>query len=226
LPGENLEVDYSDGGIDWDSANLDCLGTQLDPSWAIQNIQPSTFEYPNQGSSSNSMTLFHAINEANASTHNTPVMKESTQGMPPTFSIPAIQTNIRLQESSVSITAPMSRISSNSPAEGAASNSSNDSSTGISPIDSSVGSDLSVNKASAQKRPRTNEPEVDSDKSSIKRQRNTIASRKYRQKRLDRLADLEKRLDMMTSERDSLRIKLARREAEVDALRNILSTGR
>lgn len=208
MPGENLEVDYSDGGIDWDSANLDCLGTQLDPSWAIQNIQPSTFEYPNQGSSSNSMTLFHAINEANASTHNTPVMRESTQ------------------ESSVSITAPMSRISSNSPAEGAASNSSNDSSTGISPIDSSVGSDLNVNKASAQKRPRTNEPEVDSDKSSIKRQRNTIASRKYRQKRLDRLADLEKRLDMMTSERDSLRIKLARREAEVDALRNILSTGR
>ncbi|KAK7224638.1 hypothetical protein V2G26_012641 [Clonostachys chloroleuca] len=154
------------------------------------------------------MTLFHAINELDASTHNALVMKESTQ------------------ESSISITAPMSRISSNSPAQGAVSNSSNDSSTGISPVDSSIGSDPSVNMASARKRPRTNEPEVDSDKSSIKRQRNTIASRKYRQKRLDRLADLEKRLDMMTSERDSLRIKLARREAEVDALRNILSTGR
>ncbi|VUC35877.1 unnamed protein product [Clonostachys rosea] len=126
------------------------------------------------------------------------------------------------QESPFPSSVPMSRISSNSPAHDAASNSNIDSSTGISPIESCTGSD----KASSQKRPRADEPHVDSDKSSIKRQRNTIASRKYRQKRLDRLADLEKRLDLMTSERDSLRIKLARREAEVDALRNILSTGR
>ncbi|CAH0052345.1 unnamed protein product [Clonostachys solani] len=130
------------------------------------------------------------------------------------------------QESPFSGMAAMSRMSSNSPTQDAPSNSNIGSSTGISPVDSSTGSDQCVNKASTRKRPRTSEPQVDSDKSSVKRQRNTIASRKYRQKRLDRLADLETRLDIMTSERDSLRIKLARREAEVDALRNILSTGR
>ena len=57
----------------------------------------------------------------------------------------------------------------------------------------------------------------------VKRQRNTMAARKYRQKRLDQVADLEKALGDVTDERDELRLKLARREAEVDALREMLA---
>lgn len=56
-----------------------------------------------------------------------------------------------------------------------------------------------------------------------KRQRNTMAARRYRQRRVDRLADLERRLEEMTSERDDLRVRLARREAEVGALREVLA---
>ena len=56
----------------------------------------------------------------------------------------------------------------------------------------------------------------------LKRQKNTMAARKYRQKRLDHIADLEKALGDMTEDRDELRLKLARREAEVDALREML----
>ena len=58
----------------------------------------------------------------------------------------------------------------------------------------------------------------------IKRQRNTMAARKYRQKRLDRIADLERALGDMTNERDELKLQLARKEAEVEALREILSS--
>ncbi|KAG5953267.1 hypothetical protein E4U53_006195 [Claviceps sorghi] len=57
----------------------------------------------------------------------------------------------------------------------------------------------------------------------IKRQRNTIAARKYRQKHLDRVSDLERALAEVTGERNELRLQLARREAEVDALREILA---
>ena len=56
----------------------------------------------------------------------------------------------------------------------------------------------------------------------LKRQRNTIAARKYRQKRLDRIAELELALKEMTSERDDLKLKLARQEAETSALRELM----
>lgn len=50
-----------------------------------------------------------------------------------------------------------------------------------------------------------------------------VAARKYRQKRLDRISDLEHALGEVTGERDNLKLQLARREAEVEALREILS---
>lgn len=56
----------------------------------------------------------------------------------------------------------------------------------------------------------------------VKRQRNTIAARKYRQKRLDRIQELEDALKAMTGERDDLRLKLARQEAETAALREMM----
>jgi hypothetical protein len=57
----------------------------------------------------------------------------------------------------------------------------------------------------------------------LKRQRNTLAARKYRQKRLDRISELEDALAAMKDERDDMRLQLARREAEVDALREMLA---
>lgn len=56
----------------------------------------------------------------------------------------------------------------------------------------------------------------------VKRQRNTIAARKYRQKRLDRIQELEDALKAMTGERDDLKLKLARQEAETAALREMM----
>ncbi|WQF76771.1 Putative CCAAT/enhancer-binding protein C/EBP [Colletotrichum destructivum] len=64
---------------------------------------------------------------------------------------------------------------------------------------------------------------VDEDNSStIRRQRNNIAARRYRQKGRDRIAELESALRVVEEERDRLKLELARKEAEVDALREVL----
>lgn len=66
--------------------------------------------------------------------------------------------------------------------------------------------------------------DVDEDDSKVsKRQRNTMAARKYRQKRLDLIADLEKQLEEMTAERNDLKLQLARKDAEAGALREMLA---
>ncbi|KHN97458.1 GAF domain nucleotide-binding protein [Metarhizium album ARSEF 1941] len=91
------------------------------------------------------------------------------------------------------------------------------------------GSPVSSASGSSSKRKHCASPPADLDPDSeeaqvvIKRQRNTMAARKYRQKRLDRISDLESALGQMSSERDELKLQLARREAEVDALREMLS---
>lgn len=64
------------------------------------------------------------------------------------------------------------------------------------------------------------------DDAETKRKRNTMAARRYRQRKLDRVAELEKQLAEMTSERDDLKVKLARREAEVGALREVINARR
>jgi hypothetical protein len=60
----------------------------------------------------------------------------------------------------------------------------------------------------------------------VKRQRNTMAARRYRQRKADKLGELEYLLAEMTAERDELTVKLARREAEVGALREVLAAKR
>ncbi|KAI1163094.1 hypothetical protein F5B18DRAFT_350673 [Nemania serpens] len=56
----------------------------------------------------------------------------------------------------------------------------------------------------------------------LKRQRNNVAARKYRQKRIDRISELELELDEVKQERDDLKLRLARQEAEAAALRTML----
>lgn len=56
----------------------------------------------------------------------------------------------------------------------------------------------------------------------LKRQRNTLAARKYRQKRVDRITELESAVEQLKAEKDELRLKLAKSEAETAALREIM----
>ena len=56
----------------------------------------------------------------------------------------------------------------------------------------------------------------------VKRQRNNVAAKKYRQKKIDRIQELEEEVDEVRKERDELRIRLARQEAETKALREML----
>lgn len=89
------------------------------------------------------------------------------------------------------------------------------------------GSPASSTSGSSRKRgrlpsPPEQDPGEEDPETAIKRQRNTMAARKYRQKRLDRISDLERSLGDMTDQRDALKLQLARKEAEVDALREML----
>jgi hypothetical protein len=59
----------------------------------------------------------------------------------------------------------------------------------------------------------------------VKRQRNNVAAKKYRQKKIDRIQELEEEVDEVRKERDELRIRLARQEAETKALREMLRMG-
>ncbi|TLD39338.1 gaf domain nucleotide-binding [Venturia nashicola] len=59
-----------------------------------------------------------------------------------------------------------------------------------------------------------------------KRQRNNVAARKYRQKRIDRIEELEAALSRVTKERDDLRIKAARSDAEIQLLKDMLHNSR
>ncbi|KAF2102207.1 hypothetical protein NA57DRAFT_54130 [Rhizodiscina lignyota] len=61
-----------------------------------------------------------------------------------------------------------------------------------------------------------------SDALTLKRHRNNIAAKKYRQKRIDRIEELEEEVRSVTKEKDQLRLELAKREAEVEMLRKML----
>nr|RBR01534.1 hypothetical protein FVER53263_07194 [Fusarium verticillioides] len=80
----------------------------------------------------------------------------------------------------------------------------------------------SPSSSSGSSRKRKSSSEDEESAVTLKRQRNTLAARKYRQKRLDRISELEEALAAMTNERDDMRLQLARREAEVDALREMM----
>lgn len=55
-----------------------------------------------------------------------------------------------------------------------------------------------------------------------RRYRNNLAAKRYRQKKIDRIQELEAEVRKVTEERDDLKIRLARQEAEIAALREML----
>lgn len=72
-------------------------------------------------------------------------------------------------------------------------------------------------KRSAASSPEDEDPELVS-----RRYRNNLAAKRYRQKKVDRIEELENEVKEVKQERDDLRIQLARQEAEVAALREML----
>jgi len=59
-----------------------------------------------------------------------------------------------------------------------------------------------------------------------KRTLNTLAARRYRQKRVDQVAGLETALKESEAEKDSLKIRVAKLEAEVEVLRGLIAPRR
>ncbi|KAF2734552.1 hypothetical protein EJ04DRAFT_436814, partial [Polyplosphaeria fusca] len=57
-----------------------------------------------------------------------------------------------------------------------------------------------------------------------KRRQNTLAARRYRQKRVDQMSNLESQLNDTRTERDDLKVRVARLEGEVETLRQLLRT--
>jgi hypothetical protein len=55
-----------------------------------------------------------------------------------------------------------------------------------------------------------------------KRTLNTLAARRYRQRRVDQVSGLETALKETETERDELKLKVARLEAEVEVLRSLV----
>ncbi|KAE8147788.1 hypothetical protein BDV25DRAFT_159571 [Aspergillus avenaceus] len=55
-----------------------------------------------------------------------------------------------------------------------------------------------------------------------KRQQNTLAARRYRQRRVDQLKSLEDELRKVREERDELKMRVSKLEGETEALRGLL----
>lgn len=80
-------------------------------------------------------------------------------------------------------------------------------------------SPLPATKTSGRKRSSDHEEPTQT----AKRLRNNAAAAKYRQKKLDRIAELEAALAETSKERDDLKLELAKRDAEVELLKRLLS---
>ncbi|GKT52753.1 GAF domain nucleotide-binding protein [Colletotrichum tofieldiae] len=96
-------------------------------------------------------------------------------------------------------------------------------------IQNSTNEVLRAKQSSGSTKRRAREPSANDTDSvgednadNVKRQRNTIAARRYRQKGRDRIAELESALKAAEEERDQLKLQLARKEAEVGALKEIM----
>ncbi|EKG17159.1 hypothetical protein MPH_05613 [Macrophomina phaseolina MS6] len=89
---------------------------------------------------------------------------------------------------------------------------------------SSCSSSSSSSSSSGTKRKRSADetPSVD-ETLADKRRRNNLAAAKYRQKKVDRISELEKEVEDVSKERDELKLQLARRDAELEVLRRLLA---
>lgn len=97
-------------------------------------------------------------------------------------------------------------------------------STTVSPLQTTIDNYGSSTRSSPKKRPSSSlSSSSPPEDQSNKRQRNTEAARRYRQRKVDRVSELEDALAAMTKANDDLKLKLARSEAEADVLRGLVS---
>ncbi|KAF1838282.1 hypothetical protein BDW02DRAFT_585960 [Decorospora gaudefroyi] len=82
----------------------------------------------------------------------------------------------------------------------------------------------SPDQSSSSRLPTTKNSPLGPDTSSKveKRKANTLAARRYRQKRVDQMSGLEAELKEVKAERDDLKVRHARLEGEVETLRALL----
>lgn len=59
-----------------------------------------------------------------------------------------------------------------------------------------------------------------------KRRLNTLAARRYRQRRVDQVKNLEAELEKVKRERDELMLRVSKLEGETDILRSLLKDGK
>lgn len=96
---------------------------------------------------------------------------------------------------------------------------SDDQSSRSSTANLSPGTTISKSKSKSTKTsPKTHQSEDRVQKRTL----NTLAARRYRQKRLDQMSELEAVLKETQAERDALRVRVARLEGEVDVLRGLV----
>jgi len=95
-----------------------------------------------------------------------------------------------------------------------------------SPVPSSRGSSASSTESTSRAKRPLDSTNATTDDHTEKRRRNNVAAAKYRQKKLDKIEELEQQLDVVRGERDELRIMLAKRDAEVELLRDMLAAKR
>ncbi|KAL8379847.1 hypothetical protein RB599_009336 [Gaeumannomyces hyphopodioides] len=84
---------------------------------------------------------------------------------------------------------------------------------------------FSVNTSGGRKRSREQSTADEDDGDATladKRRRNNAAAAKYRQKKLDRISELEEAVADVSKERDELKLQLARRDEEIRILREML----
>ncbi|KAG0650271.1 hypothetical protein D0Z07_3063 [Hyphodiscus hymeniophilus] len=92
----------------------------------------------------------------------------------------------------------------------------------VSPIDNSFTTSPETSSNIASKTPSKSSHSAKPSDKVTKRTLNTLAARRYRQKRVDQMSELETVLKGTQSERDELKVRVARLEGELEALKGLL----
>jgi len=100
----------------------------------------------------------------------------------------------------------------------------NDATTFSTPMVKDYSSSGSSNRVSSPDQPKSSSRSPLAEPSKVeKRKANTMAARRYRQKRVDQMSTLESELKDVKTERDDLKVRCARLEGEVETLRALLN---
>ena len=90
------------------------------------------------------------------------------------------------------------------------------------PPSTSTSASAHLARPSASKSPASSSSPSSPGSKVHKRTLNTLAARRYRQKRVDQMADLEQKLKESEKEKEELQMRVARLEGEVEVLRGLL----